>query len=168
VELREDRGLLPWQLAREEMLSSRLGGLSLARARVSGEGSVAGLGLFATRAIRTGELITCYPGDALVCLNDQEEGGVNEFEYGVRTHDVIFGPHVPPQVADPQDCFEAWVDYGIQEDERYVVIGIPDLNHDISYAGHICNDGACLAAGAVLPATLVRLSRQCSSVVRQV
>ena len=62
------------------MLSSRLGGLGLARTRISEDGSVAGLGLFATRAINTGELITCYPGDALVCLNN-EEGGVNDFVY---------------------------------------------------------------------------------------
>jgi hypothetical protein len=63
------------------MLSSRLEGLCLARTRISEDGSVAGLGLFATRAIKTGELITCYPGDALVCLNKEEEGGVNEFAY---------------------------------------------------------------------------------------
>ena len=81
IELRENRGLLPWHLAREEMLSSRLGGLSLARTRISEEGSVAGFGLFANRAIKKGELITCYPGDALVCLNNEEEGGVNEFVY---------------------------------------------------------------------------------------
>ena len=128
VELRADRGLLPWQLAREEMLSSRLGGLSLARTRLSRDGSVAGLGLFASRNIKEGELITCYPGDALICL---EEGSSDGFVYGECTHDVIFGPHVPDSLANPQDCFDAWVDYGIQEDDSYVVIGIPTLNSDI-------------------------------------
>jgi hypothetical protein len=128
VELRADRGLLPWQLAREEMLSSRLGGLSLARTRLSRDGSVAGLGLFASRNIKEGELITCYPGDALICL---EEGSSDGFVYGECTHDVIFGPHVPDSLANPQDCFDAWVDYGIQEDEGYVVIGIPTLNSDV-------------------------------------
>ena len=70
--------------------------------------------------------------------------------YGEQTHDVIFGPHVPAGLADPQDCFGKWVDYGIQEDDEYVVIGIPDLNADSSYAGHIANDGSCLTEGTML------------------
>jgi len=109
IELREDRGLLPWQLAREEMLSSRLGGLALARTRISEDGSVAGLGLFATRAIKAGELITCYPGDALVCLNNEEQGGVNEFVYVCVC--VCVYVYLNSRVQDDSAHFDSYVYY---------------------------------------------------------
>ena len=136
VELEQTRRLKPWQLAREEMLCNRLSGLSICRVRISQEGSVAGLGLFATRDIRKGELITCYPGDALVVLEEGEEN--NDFTYGVNTHDVIFGPHVPSELADPVACFDEFVDYGLQEDDQYVVIGIPQLDSDTGLNTSIC------------------------------
>ena len=105
MELEQTRRLKPWQLAREEMLSTRLDGLSLGRTRISTEGSVAGRGLFAARDIREGELITCYPGDALVLLNDDAGERIDIFKYGVCTHNVIFGQHVPTELADAQACF---------------------------------------------------------------
>ena len=168
-EIQEERGLEPWQLAREQLLSSRLGGLSLDRTIISADGAVAGTGLFASRDIREGELITCYPGDALVCLMD-EEGEVDaEFEYDVCTHDVIFGPHVPDALADAQACFGAWVDYGIQDAtepahlaDTYIVIGIPQLA-SAAYAGHFCNDGAMLTAASRDAASIARYQRDSKS-----
>ena len=78
--------------------------------------------------------------------------------------------------AVPEACFGELVDYGIQEDETYVVIGMPQLGCDAAYAvsplyvysehtqnqsshasnsrqyltrqGHFINDGACLEEGA--------------------
>jgi hypothetical protein len=55
------------QLVKETLLSTRLSSLELNRTRV-GPSTIegAGLGLFATEDIAKGEIITCYPGDALL------------------------------------------------------------------------------------------------------
>ena len=82
----DPRGLTPAQRARERLLNSRIEGLRFRRAEVRREGAVAGVGLFASRDLEEGELITCYPGDALVY---QPTGG------------MIFGGHVPEALADP-------------------------------------------------------------------
>lgn len=55
------------QLVKETLLSTRLSSLELNRTSI-GPSTIegAGLGLFATEDIAKGELITCYPGDALL------------------------------------------------------------------------------------------------------
>jgi hypothetical protein len=128
----DERGLNPEQLARERMLSSRIDGLPLRRAVLRSQGAVEGVGVFATREISKGELITCYPGDALIYQ---------------PTDGIIFGEHVPETMADPESCFGEWIDYGLAEDDEYALIGIPLLDDDAAYLGHFCNDGACLLEG---------------------
>ena len=137
IEAADARGLSAAELARERLLCTRLAGLALARTRISSAGAVAGMGVFAARDIGAGELITCYPGDALVSQGPDD--GEEE-----QAQDVIFGPHVHPDLAVPTDCFERLVDYGIEVDDSYVVIGIPELALDAAYCGHFVNDGAML------------------------
>jgi len=45
-------------------------------------------GLFATRDIGKEELITCYPGDAVLCWEDADHSPSRKLE-------VFFGRHVP-------------------------------------------------------------------------
>lgn len=130
----DDRALTPERMARERMLSSRIEGLALSRAALGRDGSVHGVGLFATRDIAEGELITCYPGDALIYQ---------------PTEGIIFGGHVPEALADPDAVEDEWLDYTLSEDEAYAVVGIPALDDDAAYAGHFCNDGARLVDGDV-------------------
>ena len=82
------------QLVKETLLSTRLSSLELNRTSVRPstiEG--AGLGLFATEDIAIGELITCYPGDALLVeygeleIDDDEEDGT---EYNFDDEDLDF------------------------------------------------------------------------------
>ena len=95
IETTDARGLAPHELARERLLCARLSGLELARTRISSLGAVAGRGVFATRDIQKGELITCYPGDALIALAGPSRPWGKEDE----GDDVIFGLHVPPGAA---------------------------------------------------------------------
>ena len=106
----------------QAILSARIPELGLTRARLGTEKSVAGIGVFATRDINAGELITCYPGDALVHS---------------PTDGVIWGAHVPEALQEPGRCFASWiaeggedgsrgpgwVDYGLAEDDDYAVNG---------------------------------------------
>ena len=71
------------------MFQTRIPGLHLAR---SGPGPSAthGVGLFVTRDISKGELITCYPGDATLSWSSSgdasEIGGALSVEYGFGAH----------------------------------------------------------------------------------
>ena len=77
------------QLVKETLLSTRLPDLSLTLNRTCiGPSTIegAGRGLFATEDIAKGGLITCYPGDALLCEygelafdEEDDDGGEEEF-----------------------------------------------------------------------------------------
>ena len=66
---------------RDELLQTRLPGLAIARTRVAPSRiDSAGRGLFATRAIEEGELVTLYPGDALVSWPDEADNDEEDEE----------------------------------------------------------------------------------------
>ena len=126
AQLDDPRNFTLQQLAREWMLNSRIDGLRINRTILRTEGAVSGYGLFATRDIRPGELISCYPGDVLMYH---------------PTDGILFGGHVPNGIREV-DLVDGWLDYSLAEDEEYAVVGIPDLNQDPAYLGHFANDGA--------------------------
>ena len=84
-----EQGELEQQDVCRHLLASRIDALRLNRCRV-GSSDLHGNGLFATRAIEEGELITFYPGDAVILWlgGQRTEAGVPD-ETG-----VIFGAHV--------------------------------------------------------------------------
>ena len=88
-------GELEQQDVCRHMLASRIDALRLNRCRVASS-DLHGNGLFATRAIEEGELITFYPGDAVILWlgGHRTEAGVPD-ETG-----VIFGAHVPDEQRD--------------------------------------------------------------------
>jgi hypothetical protein len=66
---------------RENILSTRLSNLQLNKTRIDVSTIPgAGRGLFASKDIAKGEVITCYPGDALLCSSDSEDDEVGEIE----------------------------------------------------------------------------------------
>mmetsp|Transcript_29585 Transcript_29585/g.59455 ORF Transcript_29585/g.59455 Transcript_29585/m.59455 type:complete len:343 (-) Transcript_29585:44-1072(-) len=76
----DDREPTPNELAKETLLSTRLPNLPLNRT-CTGPSTIegAGRGLFAMEDIAKGELITCYPGDALLCdYSELEEEDFDE------------------------------------------------------------------------------------------
>lgn len=132
------------QKAREVLLSSRLPGLhflhrsEVRRSDVFG----AGRGLFATEDIPNGEVITCYPGDALLVRSSSSEDG-----YGKDM--LLWGAHVPKtDVWDDGAVFMGTesapplTSYSVSVDDKYSVLGHPMLDDDPAYYGHYANDGA--------------------------
>lgn len=93
----DTRNLSPDAKARELILSTRIDKLEsmglnctrLGQSTISG----AGRGLFATRDIPKGELVTCYPGDALLYLPEVPEDE-DEDDYVDVDEIVIWGTHV--------------------------------------------------------------------------
>ena len=95
----DTRNLSPDAKAREVILSTRIDKLEsmglnctrLGQSTISG----AGRGLFATRDIPKGELVTCYPGDALLYLPEvPEDEDEDEDDYVNVDEIVIWGTHV--------------------------------------------------------------------------
>ena len=123
---------------RSYILCSRLPGLYfLNKSEVRPSNIVgAGRGLFAKEDICQGEVITCYPGDALLIKEKGKEG-------------LLWGEHVTK--ADVWDDEEVFIgtestppltSYSVSVDDKYSVLGLPSLDDNPAYYGHYANDGA--------------------------
>jgi SET domain len=127
----------------EAMLRTRLPDLRLNRCRVgpSTLGAGAGRGLFASRDIRCGELVTLFPGDALLLWNASR--GVGDFgEGGVG---VLFGRHVVGEDRDPDRVASDLARrYEVKISDSRSLVADPRRIDDAAYLGHIMNDGAAL------------------------
>ena len=154
-----DAYLTTEQRVYETLLSSRLDLPFLNRA-VVGPSKIegAGRGLFATEDIKEGDVITCYPGDALLCelqltedegdlkdsvdfMDDESEAVVDEV--------VLWGTHVPKSdrwdddtVFDGSESNPPLTSYAVTMNNVYSVMGHPYLDDNPAYIGHFANDGA--------------------------
>jgi hypothetical protein len=110
------------------LLRGRLPDLLISRTRL-GESSIpsAGRGLFATRNIAAAELLTLFPGDALL----------------FREHDlaeitgVLYGKDATgdPLTSDESREFE------LRVSAKHSIVGDPKLDEDKAYLAHFANDG---------------------------
>lgn len=149
------------EYSRQSMLKRRIPNLDIGNKIQIGASTIpsGGRGLFSTRPIQAGEVITCYPGDALVVTmseNDDEDNNL-------AAYSLVWGSHVPPkfQFADAfelwttstsqdtsassdDDYYSPWTGYVVQVCDTYSVLGLPHLDTDVTYAGHFAND-SCLA-----------------------
>ena len=136
VELRahyRKTGEVEQQVLCRNMLATRIAELRVNRCRV-GPSALHGNGLFATRDIGEGELITFYPGDALIIWKDgyrSETGDVG----------VIFGAHVPDVERDAIAVTQR-NDYEITVTRTLSVVGDPKRSSDPAYLGHFANDAS--------------------------
>jgi hypothetical protein len=162
--LSDDRDLTAEEIVREALLSTRLPNLNLNRSRLdSSTIPGAGVGLFATENIANGDVITCYPGDALLygrpddCLDGQNDGDEDHDEDEDWIDEVVlWGSHI--RVADRWDDNAVFggidvgneeatpsrpplVDYAVCVCDTYSVLGMPTLDTDPAYFGHFANDG---------------------------
>jgi hypothetical protein len=158
-------------LVKETLLSTRLPDLELNRTCI-GPSTIdgAGRGLFATEDIAKGELITCYPGDALLCeyselLNEEEEEEEDFDEEDIDFEDeeyydeegdyseeiVLWGDHVDnSDKLEEDEVFDGiaaedlppLTSYAASVDDVYSVMGMPVLDDNPAYYGHFANDGA--------------------------
>ena len=88
--------------ALENLLRTRLPQLALHRCRVA-PSLYHGSGVFATRHIEPGELVTCYPGDAVLLWDEQTPASAaTAASRGMR---VLLAPHLANQ--DAATCFVA-------------------------------------------------------------
>lgn len=115
------------------LLATRNSDLHLARSAVR-ESSLHGRGLFALRDLAQGELITFYPGDALLIWKDSDRSPD-------RDVGVLFGAHVLER--DPERVLsEGARGFEVQVSETTSLVGDPELCDDQAYLGHMCNDGS--------------------------
>ena len=126
-------------LVRKILLSSRLPTLHfLNRSEVRQSGILgAGRGLFASEDISKGQVITCYPGDALLCKS--EDGG----------EEFLWGTHVPKSYIWDEDAVFVGTEssapltsYSVSVDNKFSVLGHPLMDDNPAYYGHYANDGA--------------------------
>jgi hypothetical protein len=120
-------------MARLDVLRKRLPlGLNRTIVAPSSLSGGAGRGLFAVRDCQKGDVLTCYPGDAL--LETPQDG-----DWTIR-----WGDHIAPQhQLSLDDLDETLISgYIVFVDEDYGVLGLPDYDDDTSYLGHFANDGA--------------------------
>lgn len=118
------------------LLRGRLNDLHLNRCQVLPSSIAdAGNGLFATRDIKEGELITIFPADAILFRNGELE----------EISGVMYGRNRTPESLSLTD--DAARSYEIRISSIHSIVGDPSLTNDAAYLGHIANDGACLTAG---------------------
>lgn len=121
------------------MLRTRLPKLRLNRCHVD-QSTIpqAGQGLFASRNLAEGELITLYPGDALLIWSKE----VGDFNCEVG---VMFGNHVEAKDRDPSRVStDEARSYELKIRTSHSIVADPLLVDDAAYLGHMCNDGSAL------------------------
>jgi hypothetical protein len=145
----DDEELSPDALVQETLLSSRLP-LKLNRTRVADSNLPdAGRGLFATQDIAKGELITCYPGDALLCEYKEDITDEEELFQDDESEVILWGDHVDSNdIVEDDEVFDGTddtsaplVSYAATVNDVYSVMGMPSLDNDPAYYGHFANDG---------------------------
>ncbi|KAL3935861.1 MAG: hypothetical protein SGBAC_008702 [Bacillariaceae sp.] len=122
---------------RLNLLSTRLPDLHLNRCFVAPSSIPdAGLGVFANRLIHVGELITLFPGDALLLWNKQ----VGDTRSGIR---VMFGKHIEDCNADRVCSTKARL-YELKISNNESIVADASLASEPAYIGHLINDGCTL------------------------
>jgi hypothetical protein len=143
----------------ETLLSSRLD-LPFLNRSVVGPSKIegAGRGLFAIEDIKEGDVISCYPGDALLCElpsssteqdDDLDSYDFDDDEYEAVDEVVLWGAHVPKKdrwdddtVFDGSESDPPLTSYAVTVNDVYSVMGHPSLDDNPAYIGHFANDGA--------------------------
>eukprot|EP00961_Rhodomonas_salina_P190350 2568197-Rhodomonas_salina.1 len=127
--------MLPQESVMRSLLATRLEDLHLNRSRIGASSiSGAGQGLFASRDIEEGELITCYPGDAVLCWEDGHQRGDAE---------IYHGQHIDTSESNMRRFANELHSYEVRASATIGVLGDPLLCDDPTYLGHMTNDGAC-------------------------
>lgn len=139
---------------RKTLLSTRLNDLKINNTRIDKSTILgAGRGLFANRNISEGEVITCYPGDALLC-SEMHSNSDSDFDDEELDRRIIWGSHVPTKnrldddavvYNDAADDFcsdSLLAHYALEVCDEFSIIGMPSLDSNPAYYGHFANDGA--------------------------
>ena len=94
-----------------------------------------GDGLFASRSIEAGELVTFFPGDALLVWESGDRDNSDMM--------MFFGGHVPQSERDASEIANERVrHYELYSSARISAVGDPSRREDSSYLGHFANDAS--------------------------
>ena len=127
----------------EALLCTRLDGVNLSRCRVAQSLSPgAGNGVFATRGISEGEVVTLFPGDWLLNF----ESAADSWQRTSSSHaSVMFGDHLPDDMRDEQHATStAAREYAFALSPYISLIGDAMSRDDPAYLGHLMNDCAAM------------------------
>lgn len=125
----------------EIQLKTRLTGLQLSHVHVATSNiKGAGMGLFATRNISAGELVTMYPCDTIATTSPAQ---------GDAEDEILFDVNAPTD----SEWYEGWKmqssafiqsawSYSVRMSPRRVIIGNPAATDDAAYLAHMANDFA--------------------------
>ena len=128
--------------ASRSLLATRLEDLPLCRCHVAKSSiPAAGSGVFASRDLKQGELITLYPGD------------------GVRIEDGGSAPPLDAAILERGKDYERELG---RDDDSVSLLGDPALVHDRAYLGHMINDGATCAREALRTAYVAESAAACN------
>ena len=148
------------QEERDAQLQERLPNLPLLRTRIA-PSTIKGAerGLYATRDIAVGELVTLYPGDALAIWSS-EEGARRDGSKASVSFSVTAAPASEWasgfRALRPGFIDRAW-EYGVRISEVRAIIGDPANTSDSAYLGHMANDAAmCVRPGTAAQAYTIK------------
>jgi len=117
----------PLKYRKERVLMSRLA-LPIDNSEIR-PSNIHGNGLFATRNISKGEIVTLYPGDILLYYPENHINTVKISRIG-----IIYGPHVPVEYKEKTNRdLEYFSDYEVKFSDSYHMMGIPNLVQDHCY-----------------------------------
>jgi hypothetical protein len=135
-------------VTRLSLLYSRLPNIQLDRTQI-GDSAVAGRGLYARCDCQMGDLLTFYPGDALVIIPDDEDWT------------VLWGDHV----AEPCDDIDFLLGYIVHVNDDIGILALPSLDQNPAYLGHFANDGVTTipTTEADLPAYVVESEQKANA-----
>lgn len=123
------------------LLAMRLPDVQFCRCCV-GESVVHGRGLFSTRDLAKGELISFYPGDALIYFPEGDRSTLDDVS-------VTFGAHVPEAERDEEHVLsDESRAYEIRISAKMSIVGDPRRCDDAAYLAHMCNDADTCASQA--------------------
>jgi hypothetical protein len=127
------------------LLRGRLDDVHLARccvlpSTIPGSGN----GLFASRNIEKGELVTLFPGDAIL-FRDGELEEITGAMFGILPRQD------ETSISLTDDAARA---YEIRSSSKHSIVGDPSRTDDFAYLGHVANDGAILTKGDDLSRTV--------------
>ena len=128
----------------QRLFRMRVSDLPLNRCEVR-PSEVHGRGIFATRDIAAGELVTLFPGDAMLTWPD----GDLEKRVGGCEIKALFGQHVSNDEQTSASCFvrsPSARQYELPTAlPEVTLLGDPQRDDDPAYLGHLANDGAAIA-----------------------
>ena len=135
------------QEERDMQLKVRMPNLSIARTRVATSSIPdAGMGLFATRDIAVGELVTMYPGDALAMWTPEDGmtlgSGQSIREAFIAVDRPLDSEWAIKWKAQDEAFISQAMGYAVRTGPHRAIIGDPAQRSDAAYLGHMANDAA--------------------------